>query len=75
MRLGPANSGALPDRLAHPLSPLFKNLLSRRTSFFEVDALNNRLCLREVSLAISTAVAEVAYERGLATMPRPDDRT
>jgi malate dehydrogenase (oxaloacetate-decarboxylating)(NADP+) len=29
--------------------------------------------IREVSLAISTTVAEVAYERGLATVPRPDD--
>ena len=29
--------------------------------------------IRDVSLAISTAVAEVAYERGLATLPRPDD--
>ena len=29
--------------------------------------------IREVSAAIATAVAEVAYERGLATQPRPDD--
>ncbi|MFZ0711050.1 MAG: NAD-dependent malic enzyme [Terrimicrobiaceae bacterium] len=29
--------------------------------------------IREVSLAISTAVADVAYERGLATVPRPED--
>jgi malate dehydrogenase (oxaloacetate-decarboxylating)(NADP+) len=29
--------------------------------------------IKEVSLAISTTVAEVAYERGLATVPRPDD--
>ncbi len=29
--------------------------------------------IREVSLAIATAVAEVAYERDLATRPRPDD--
>jgi malate dehydrogenase (oxaloacetate-decarboxylating)(NADP+) len=29
--------------------------------------------IREVSLAISTTVAEVAYQRGLATVPRPDD--
>ena len=29
--------------------------------------------IREVSLAISTAVAGVAFERNLATMPRPDD--
>jgi malate dehydrogenase (oxaloacetate-decarboxylating)(NADP+) len=29
--------------------------------------------IREVSAAIATAVAEVAYGRGLATKPRPDD--
>ena len=29
--------------------------------------------IREVSAAIAAAVAEVAYERGLATQPRPDD--
>jgi malate dehydrogenase (oxaloacetate-decarboxylating)(NADP+) len=29
--------------------------------------------IREVSAAIAVAVAEVAYERGLATQPRPDD--
>lgn len=29
--------------------------------------------IREVSAAIATAVAEIAYERGLATEPRPDD--
>ena len=29
--------------------------------------------IREVSLAISTAVAGVAFERNLATVPRPDD--
>lgn len=29
--------------------------------------------IRAVSAAIATAVAEVAYERGLATNPRPDD--
>ena len=29
--------------------------------------------IREVSLIIATAVAEVAYDRGLATKPRPDD--
>jgi malate dehydrogenase (oxaloacetate-decarboxylating)(NADP+) len=29
--------------------------------------------IREVSAAIATAVAEVAYQRGLATVPRPDD--
>jgi malate dehydrogenase (oxaloacetate-decarboxylating)(NADP+) len=29
--------------------------------------------IREVSLAISTAVAGIAFERNLATVPRPDD--
>ncbi len=29
--------------------------------------------IREVSAAIATAVAAVAYERGLATQPKPDD--
>ena len=29
--------------------------------------------IREVSVCIATAVAEVAYERGLAQRPRPDD--
>jgi malate dehydrogenase (oxaloacetate-decarboxylating)(NADP+) len=29
--------------------------------------------IREVSAAIAVAVAEVAYQRGLATQPRPDD--
>jgi malate dehydrogenase (oxaloacetate-decarboxylating)(NADP+) len=29
--------------------------------------------IREVSVAIAVAVAEVAYQRGLATQPRPDD--
>jgi malate dehydrogenase (oxaloacetate-decarboxylating)(NADP+) len=29
--------------------------------------------IREVSLAVAEAVAEVAYRRGLAGMPRPDD--
>jgi malate dehydrogenase (oxaloacetate-decarboxylating)(NADP+) len=29
--------------------------------------------IREVSLAIAVAVAEVAYERGLAAVPRPED--
>jgi len=29
--------------------------------------------IREVSAAIATAVAEVAYQRGLATKPKPDD--
>lgn len=29
--------------------------------------------IREVSAKIATAVAEVAYEQGLATVPRPDD--
>jgi malate dehydrogenase (oxaloacetate-decarboxylating)(NADP+) len=29
--------------------------------------------IREVSAAIATAVAEVAYQRDLATIPRPDD--
>ena len=29
--------------------------------------------IREVSLAIATAVARVAYERGLATVPEPED--
>jgi malate dehydrogenase (oxaloacetate-decarboxylating)(NADP+) len=29
--------------------------------------------VREASLAISTTVTEVAYERGLTTVPRPDD--
>jgi malate dehydrogenase (oxaloacetate-decarboxylating)(NADP+) len=29
--------------------------------------------IREVSLAIAAAVAEVAYEEGLAQLPRPDD--
>ena len=29
--------------------------------------------IREVSVSIATAVAEVAYERGLARRPRPDD--
>ena len=29
--------------------------------------------IREVSAVIATAVAEVAYERGLARRPRPDD--
>ncbi len=29
--------------------------------------------IRKVSLAIAVAVAEVAYKRGLATTPRPDD--
>jgi malate dehydrogenase (oxaloacetate-decarboxylating)(NADP+) len=29
--------------------------------------------IREVSAAIATAVAEVAYERGLATVPKPED--
>ncbi|MBF0510077.1 MAG: NAD-dependent malic enzyme [Deltaproteobacteria bacterium] len=31
--------------------------------------------IRETSLAVATAVAEVAYEQGLATTPRPDDLT
>jgi malate dehydrogenase (oxaloacetate-decarboxylating)(NADP+) len=31
--------------------------------------------IREVSLAIATAVAEVAFERGLAGIPRPNDIT
>jgi malate dehydrogenase (oxaloacetate-decarboxylating)(NADP+) len=29
--------------------------------------------IREVSAAIATAVVEVAYKRGLATQPKPDD--
>jgi len=29
--------------------------------------------IRAVSAAIAVAVAEVAYRRGLATQPRPDD--
>jgi malate dehydrogenase (oxaloacetate-decarboxylating)(NADP+) len=29
--------------------------------------------IREVSAAIAAAVAEVAYRRGLATQPKPDD--
>jgi malate dehydrogenase (oxaloacetate-decarboxylating)(NADP+) len=29
--------------------------------------------IREVSLVIAEAVAEVAYERGLAAVPRPED--
>jgi malate dehydrogenase (oxaloacetate-decarboxylating)(NADP+) len=29
--------------------------------------------IREVSLAIATAVANVAYEKGLAREPRPED--
>ena len=29
--------------------------------------------IREVSLVIATAVAKVAYERGLATIPEPED--
>ena len=29
--------------------------------------------IREVSATIAAAVAEVAYQRGLATQPRPDD--
>jgi malate dehydrogenase (oxaloacetate-decarboxylating)(NADP+) len=29
--------------------------------------------IREVSAAIAVAVAEVAYQRGLATQPKPDD--
>ncbi len=31
--------------------------------------------IREVSAAIAAAVAEVAYQRGLASQPRPDDPT
>jgi malate dehydrogenase (oxaloacetate-decarboxylating)(NADP+) len=31
--------------------------------------------IREVSAAVATAVAEVAYQRGLARAPRPDDLT
>jgi malate dehydrogenase (oxaloacetate-decarboxylating)(NADP+) len=29
--------------------------------------------IREVSVAIATAVAEIAYREGLATEPKPDD--
>jgi malate dehydrogenase (oxaloacetate-decarboxylating)(NADP+) len=29
--------------------------------------------IRDVSLAVATSVADVAYERGLARKPRPDD--
>ena len=29
--------------------------------------------IREVSAAIAVAVAEVAYQQGLATQPKPDD--
>jgi malate dehydrogenase (oxaloacetate-decarboxylating)(NADP+) len=29
--------------------------------------------VRDISISIATAVAEVAFESGLATQPRPDD--